>query len=217
MAHSAVNGRALPTFFFLVCILPTIFGLYRIFLILTEGPILPSHLPDQVDNLPLLLHSIGGIGFLVLGALQILPGFRTSNLARHRSLGRITASLGILAGVSGVWMTLLHPGISGPILMNGRLAAGTAWVFFILISIRFVVQRNISRHKNWMLRAYAIALPAGTLAFIMLPIVIIFGEEGNEIFFEVVQVAAWPLHLLVAEWIIRKPRRAPKIIALPAE
>ena len=112
---------------------------------------------------------------------------------------------------------MLHPGISGPILMNGRLAAGTAWVFFILISIRFVVQRNIVRHKNWMLRAYAIALPAGTLAFIMLPIVIIFGEEGNEIFFEVVQVAAWPLHLLVAEWIIRKPRRAPKIIALPAE
>ena len=218
MAHLAVNGRLLPTFFVLVCIIPTFFGTYRIFLILTQGPILLSFLPEQVDNLPLLLHVIGGVGFLTLGALQILPGFRSRNLARHRALGRITASLGVLAGISGVWMTLLHQEISGPVLFYGRLMSGTAWTVFILISIRFVIRRNITRHRNWMLRAYAIALPAGTLAFFMLPIVLIFGEEGNELLFEWVQVVAWPVHLAIAEAIIRRPARLRgRPMALPAE
>ncbi len=57
-----------------------------------------------------------------------------------------------------------------------------------------------------MIRAFALALPAGTLAFVLFPIVLLIGEEGNDLVFEIVQVVAWPVHLAVAEYFIRRPK-----------
>ena len=45
------------------------------------------------------------------------------------------------------------------------------------------------------------------LAFILLPMVVFLGEQGNELIFEIVQVVAWPVHVALAEWLMRRPRR----------
>jgi len=218
MGHAPVTGRAVPIFLIAACIIPATFGSFRIYQVLLDGPFVLKYLADQVDNPPLLLHMIGAIAFLILGAMQVLPGIRARNIGLHRRLGRVAAPMGIIGAVSGVWMTLLHPDISGPILYYGRLLSGTAWAVFILVSLRFVLRRDIKRHRNWMIRAYALALPAGTLAFFLLPVVLIIGEEGNERVLELIQVVAWPVHLAIAEWIIRRrPARAPSIMALPAQ
>lgn len=208
MGHSPVNGRLLPTFLGFACLVPTGFGIFRALDIARSGDWALRFVADAVDHLPLFLHVIGASAFVVLGAIQILPGTRHRHPRWHQRAGRFVAPAGLIGAVSGVWMTLAHPAISGELLYWGRLASGSAWTVFILLSLAMIGRRNFKAHGRWMIRAYALALPAGTLAFILLPIVLIWGEENTEHLGEVIQVIAWALHLAVAEWLIQRKSRA---------
>ncbi len=207
MGAQPVNGKLLPTFLILICLVPAGAGSYRMAKIIMRGQFALDFAADHVDQLPLLLHALGAIGFLVMGALQILPGTRARHPLYHRRAGRLAASLGLLGALAGLWMTVLHPDISTRLLYWGRLASGTFWALAIGMAVWAVLRRNIPAHGAWMIRAYAIAAPAGTLPFILLPLVLIVGEEGHTLFFDAVQVVAWPVHLAVAEWLIRRRQR----------
>jgi hypothetical protein len=101
-------------------------------------------------------------------------------------------------------LTLAHTGISGPVHFWGRIFASAFWILALGIAIYAISKRDILNHQRWVIRAYAIAVPAGSLVFVLLPLVLIFGEDGNDLMFEVVQTAAWPIHLAVAEWMMRR-------------
>ena len=204
MGHSPVNGRALPIFLLAACAIPTIFGMIRAGEIIITGHWTFDFVADVVDRLPLFLHVVGAVGFLVLGAFQVLPGFRHRHPIWHRRSGPVAIPLGIIGAVSGLWMTLAHGEISGPLLFWGRIGASCVWIGAMALSVGAITHRDFRAHGRWIIRAYALALPAGTLAFILLPMVMILGEDGHDLLFEVVQVLAWPLHLAAAEWIIRR-------------
>jgi hypothetical protein len=53
-----------------------------------------------------------------------------------------------------------------------------------------------------MIRAYAIAINAGTLPFIYLPLIALYGEPGQTVD-DLIQLGGWVLNLAAAEWIIR--------------
>jgi hypothetical protein len=204
MKQQPQNGRRVPVFLISACLLPTAFGLYRLGQIVAGRNFSLAFTPDAVDQLPLFIHVIGALGFLLLGALQILPGWRHRRPRWHKKIGRWAAPLGVIGALAGVWLTLAHPDINGDLLFWGRLAAGLFWIAAITLALRAITRRDFKTHGAWMIRAYAIALPAGTLAFIMLPLVLVIGEDGHEYLFEVIQVLAWPAHLAIAEWIIRR-------------
>lgn len=207
MGPKPVNQWRLPVLLILATIIPTIGGIHRLSVILADGDMTLHFLPDISDNLPLLFHVVGGVGFLLLGALQILPQMRRTYRSGHRRSGQWVVRLGMLAALSGIWLTVQHPDLSSAVLYWGRIAAGCFWAFALVAGLDAHARRDSRAHAAWMIRAYALALPAGTLGFIMLPILLIFGETGNEMLFEWVQVIAWPVHLLGAEWIIRRKLR----------
>ena len=207
MGRTPVKDFLLPAGLMMLCIVPTIVGGQRITRTLIEGKLALDFLPDVPDVLPLMLHSIGGISFLLLGALQMSAGLRHRYPSMHRYLGRAIVALGFLGAVSGIWATLMHPGISGPILFWGRMSAATFWIVALVLAVCAILRRDIGAHRRWMIRAYAIALPAGTLAFILLPFILIDGEDQNELLVEIIQVSAWIVHLAGAEWVIRRKRR----------
>lgn len=204
MGHLPVNGRRLPVFLILVCLTPTVFGVMLVTDVLVHGPYTLKLAPDVIDRLPLALHALGGVGFLTLGAVQLLPGTRARHRRFHQKLGKPTAVFGLIGASSGLWLTLAHPIISGPLLYWGRIGASLFWIAALGLSILAIQRRDFTRHGVWMVRAYAIAMPAGTLAFVLLPFVLIFGENGNDHLFETLQTLAWPLHLLIAEAVIRR-------------
>ncbi len=204
MGHATVNGKVLPAFFIAAAIVPVGFGVYRVSELLWHHDFALRFVADQVDRLPLLLHVVGSLGFLLLAMLQILPGFRHRHSRWHRKAGRWAGPLGIIGGLSGVWMTLAHPDIGGPLLYWGRILSGTTWSLFILLGLLAVRRRDFKAHGRWMIRAFALVLPAGTLAYILMPIVLIWGEENTAFLAEIIQVAAWAAHLAVAEWLIRR-------------
>ena len=207
MGHSPVNSRVLPAFLLTVCVIPTGAGIYRAAEIIDTGKFAMEFATTHVDRLPLLLHAVFAIGFLLLATFQVWPGFRRKHPRFHRRSGKITVVSGMLGALSGLWMTLLHPDISSGLLHAGRIGASLFWVFALFMAVRAIMRREFKIHGAWMIRAYAIALPAGTLALILFPMVLILGEDGHEMLFEIVQVAAWPLHVAVAEWIIRKGQK----------
>lgn len=214
MDHNAVNGRAVPILLFFVCLPPTAFGSYLTFEMFSQNDWVMAFAADSVDRLPLAIHVIASATFICLGALQVWPNFRNRNSHWHKRAGRIAFVAGIVGATSAFWMTLIHSGIDGPILFWGRVFASGFWIAALIFAIYAISKKNIRNHQRWMIRAYAIVIPAGSLAYILIPLVLIFGEDGNDLMFEIVQALAWPVHLAVAEWIIRRgiPRERNKSV-----
>ena len=150
---------------------------------------------------------IFAITFLLFGALQLLPGFRYRRPDWNRKSGPYTALAGMIAAASSVWMALMHPEISTQPLFYARLVFGSLWGVFIILGVRFVLLRQIPKHRAFMIRAYAIAANAGTLPFVYFPIYAIYGEM-SPLIDDSIQIIGWLINLTVAEWIIRrKPGR----------
>ena len=208
------TARLLPYLLGIACVIPVGAGLYRAGELLWSWNWTLHFVADSVDRLPLFVHAITGLTFLALGAVQIVTGTRRTRRNWHRKAGRFTAISGILAALSGISMTLIHPEISGPLLHYSRLFFGVLWIVFLVLAIEAILVRDIHRHHANVIRAYAIAINAGTIPFVYLPVLWLFGQPAP-IFDEAIQVAGWIVNLLAAEWIIRRGLRASRL-ALPA-
>lgn len=204
MGRLPVNDKVLIGALFLGCLIPTTAGTYRALTILTSNNWAFEWAADHVDYVPLLFHVVASVVFLCIAAGQMVPGLRVRFMRWHRRAGRVAAVAGAIGALSGIWLTLAHPGISGPVLYFGRLGASTFWLISVILAVHFVMTHRVDLHRAWMIRAFAMALPAGTLAFILIPFIVVFGEEGNATLLEAVQAGSWPFHLLVAEWFIRR-------------
>ena len=126
--------------------------------------------------------------------------------------------LGVVAALWGLWMTLTYPWPEGDgqVLYFTRLVFGSAMVASIVLALFAVRRRNFATHGEWMMRAYAIGLGAGTQVLTHLPWFILVGKPG-ESSRAVLMAAGWVINLAVAEWIIRRrpARRGTMPAAVP--
>jgi hypothetical protein len=111
-----------------------------------------------------------------------------------------------------MWMVAFyqHPVGDGIALSVLRLIFGSAMLASIALGVRAIIRRNFVDHGNWMTRAYAIGMGAGTQAIVLIPGSIIFGST-HELSRTVLMGAAWVINLAVAEYVIRRrARRRPQ-------
>jgi hypothetical protein len=103
-------------------------------------------------------------------------------------------------------MTLAYaaqPG-TGDLLYAFRLIVGSAMIACLVLGFTAVRRRDISAHRAWMTRAYALGLGAGTQ--------ILTEGLGHAIFGtsvlagDLAKGAGWAINLAVAEWVIRRSR-----------
>jgi uncharacterized membrane protein YozB (DUF420 family) len=158
---------------------------------------------------PVALHVAGAIVFCMLGAFQFDSAIRQRFPRLHRIAGRVVAPAGVLAALTGLWMTHRYPipaELQGELLSVVRTVVALAMTVAIVLAVRAVLQRQIDQHKAWMIRAYALGQGAGTQVLLMLPLTLAFGAPT---FFvrDVLMASAWILNIVLAEWIIR--RRVP--------
>ncbi len=152
-----------------------------------------------------MLHIISVSFYCVLGAFQFAPGFRRRKPKWHRAVGRILVPCGLVAALSGLWMTQFYPPVDsdGPILYGIRLLVGSAMVLFICLGFAAIRRRDIPAHLAWMTRCYALGLGAGTQALTHLPW-FLFPSIQGELTRALLMGAGWAINLAVAEWIIRR-------------
>jgi uncharacterized membrane protein len=108
-----------------------------------------------------LVHIIPCALFLVLAPLQFVPGIRAKHLKVHRWLGRVLVVTGLVIGISALVMSFTM-NIGG---LN-ETAATTLFAILFLFSLikayRHIRRKEVARHREWMIRAFAIALGVAT-------------------------------------------------------
>jgi uncharacterized membrane protein len=155
---------------------------------------------------PVVLHIVSATLFCLLGAFQFDSAFRRRSPRLHRIAGRVAAPCGIVAALTGLWMTAAYAipaELQGDLLYGVRMGVGLSMVLAITVSVRAVLQRRIAQHRAWMVRAYALGQGAGTQVLIMLPVTLIAGAP-TFFFRDVLMASAWGLNVFFAEWIIRR-------------
>ena len=187
---------------------------------LTGGAeITPENARFFAAPLPVVLHILSASLFCILGAFQFAPGIRRRRPGRHRAAGRLVVPAGLVAALSGLWLTHFYPPVmgDGPLLYGLRLVVGSAMTLFIVLGFAAIRRRDIARHRAWMMRGYALGLGAGTQGLTHLPWFLFPGIQG-ELTRALLMGAGWAINLAVAEWIIRRrlahPVRTPVTVGI---
>lgn len=193
-----------PAGLILLSLIPVLAGAARVTELTGGAAITPQNARFFASPIPVVAHIISVTVFSLLGAFQFLPSLR-GRRGWHRTAGRVLAPAGLLAALSGLWMTVFYPlpPGDGPALFVLRLVFGSAMAVSMVLGVAAVLRRDFVRHGAWMTRGYAIGVAAGTQALTGLPWMLLFGQP-DEPTRAVLLGSAWVLNLAVAEYVIRR-------------
>lgn len=189
----------------ILSVVPAIGGFARLHS-LTQ-PITEQNARFVAAPLPVVLHVIAALTFSVLGAFQFAAAFRRRSPRWHRLAGRVVGASGLVAGVSGVWMTAatdIPTAMQGPLLLATRLVVGSAMSLFIVLAVRSILQRDVPSHEAWMTRAYALGQGAGTQVLLLGVPALFFGGDILGSTRDVLMLTSWVSNAMLAEWLIRR-------------
>jgi uncharacterized membrane protein len=214
--RSALPGWFVPTGLIMLSLVPVLAGAARVASLAGGGPVTPDNARFFAVPLPVVVHIVGASVYCVLGAFQFAPGFRRRRRGWHRVAGRLLVPCGLAAALSGLWMTVFYPKPpgDGDVLTGFRLVFGTAMVVAIVLGFAAIRRRDITRHRVWMVRGYAIGLGAGTQVLTHVPWVLVLGKPG-EFSRALLMLAGWVINLAVAEWALRRRTGKPTRTAGP--
>jgi uncharacterized membrane protein len=202
-AKPPTQGRRrhlVPAGLILLGLIPSLAGVARLVGLATGSSALPDHARFLAHPFATGLHVVSAPVFCILGALQFSADLRSRAAAWHRRAGRLLAPVGVLAALSGMWMTLvLAPArYDSAALSAMRLVVGSAMVAFIVLGFIAIRDRDFAAHRRWMTRAYALGIAAGTQAFVILPQVLL-GITETQTSNAISMAAGWLVNLVVAE------------------
>lgn len=199
-------------------LVPAIAGTVRVAQLASGAPVTAENARFFAAPLPVLLHIPAVIVYSMLGAFQFAPGFRRRHRAWHRTAGKILIPCGLVAALSGLWMANFYPWPpgDGQGVYIERLVFGSAMFVSIVLAVDAIRRRNFTSHGEWMIRAYAIGLGAGTQVLTHLPWFILMGAKPGEGPRAVMMGAGWVINVVVAEWIIRRRHTHPRVVMATA-
>lgn len=210
MTSSAKTDGLITAGLLALSIIPIAAGTSRIVQLAVGAEIAPDNARFFAAPLPVVLHILSATIYCVLGAFQFSSSFRRRKPNWHRAAGRLLVPCGLVAALSGLWMTQFYPtggespaSFDGPFLYAIRVLVALAMASFLCLGFAAVRRRDIEHHQAWMMRGYALGLGVGTQALTHLPWVLfpsIQGELARTIFMG----AGWAINFAVAEWLISR-------------
>jgi uncharacterized membrane protein len=199
----------IPAGLILLTIVPALGGAVRLNDLANAVEVTAKNARFHASPLPILIHIPAALLYGFLGALQFSPGFRKRNRPWHRTAGKVLLPAAILTAGSGLWMTLFYPWAPGDGLAVylERIIVGVASLVFIGLGIEAIRRRQYAKHGEWMIRAYALGIGAGTQVLTHLPWFILADQAPGETARGIMMGGAWAINAIVAEVIIRWPKR----------
>ena len=206
-----------PASLVLLSLVPAIAGTVRLAEVAGGAEVTPANARFLAQPLPVVLHVLAVIPYSIVGAFQFSRGFRRRRRGWHRAAGKALAVFGLVAALSGLWMAHFYPWPAGDGMgvYAERLVFGTAMVASIVLGVDAIRRRDFKSHGEWMTRAYAIGMGAGTQVLTHLPWAIFFEGKPGESGRTVMMGAGWVINVLVAEWVIRRGRSRPGVVRAP--
>ncbi len=189
--------------------IPVVAGSMRLAQLAGGGPVTPGNARFFGAPAAVVLHIVSVTIYSLLGAFQFAEGLRSRWPGWHRAAGRVLFVAGLGAALSGLWMAMFYAIVpADSALLHGfRLFFGSAMAVSLVLGYLAIRRRDVARHQEWMRRAYAIGMGAGTQALTQLPLLMLFGTP-DALTLALMMGAAWVVNLAVAEWLIRRERVA---------
>lgn len=158
------------------------------------------------------LHVVLGAVYLALAPFQFLRRVRERHLSYHRWVGRLLVAVGLVVGVTGLFMGVVIP-------FAGWIERGYTSFFGLLFAISLAKgfsdarSGRLAAHRAWMIRAFALGLAIATQRLIVFPVLFVL-TEPTEVQLQALSVGsfltAFTLHALAAEVWLRRSRRGIK-------
>ena len=160
------------------------------------------------------LHVVLGGFYLLFAPFQFVKRLRTRHLAYHRRMGRALVAIGLVVGASALFVGLVIP-FSGWAERVIIALFGTLFLFALFEGFVHVRAGRVAPHREWMIRAFAIALAIATQRLIFVPAFFLVADptlEQAQALSAAAFLAAFVAHAGVAEvWIrLTRRRRDPK-------
>lgn len=214
--HASRSEWIAPAGLILLALVPVIAGAARLGDLAGGAPSAETA-RFHADPAPVILHIVSATWFALAGAFQFAPSLRRRN-RWHRLSGRLVVPAGLIAALTGIWMTLVYPwaNADGAAVYLARLVFGAGMALSLVLGVTTILRGDVQAHRAWMLRGYAIGMGAGTQVFTHLPWFLLLGQptEGPR---AAMMIGAWVINLAVAEWLIRKSAASKFPTAQPAE
>ncbi len=149
-------------------------------------------------------HVFGAMFALLLGPWQFSTRLRASRPVLHRWIGRVYLGIGVLiGGLAGLYMAFHAFG--GIVAQSGFGILAVLWLYTGLRAYLAIRAVDVTSHRRWMVRNFALSFAAVTLR-IWLPGSVASGV-AFEVAYPVIAWACWVPNLLVAElWLNRSAR-----------
>lgn len=120
-------------------------------LLVTNYPMYHAYRLQVIADRDLLIpHVLGGTVALLSGPLQFSSRFRQRHLKFHRFLGRAYVISVFFGAFTGIALAAGRPGLPGTTMQ------AVAWI--VCTTAAFITARNrqITQHREWMARSYAV-------------------------------------------------------------
>jgi uncharacterized membrane protein len=151
---------------------------------------------------------IGSIA-LLLGPLQFRRDLLLHNRPLHRRIGVVYVACAALTGVVGTYMSVYSLG--GMVTHLGFGVLGVLTVATTVCAYVRIRGYDVSAHREWMIRSYALIFGAVTLRA-ELPLLIIGFQGDFAPAYAIVSWLAWVPNILLAEWYLRRTRGTPAAV-----
>jgi uncharacterized membrane protein len=133
-------------------------GLTALFVFITSEVLLVADYPMYhayrlqviADRHLLIPHTLCGITALLAGPVQFSSRIRQHYLKFHRLLGRIYVISVLIGAPTGIALSAGRPG------MPGTSMQAAAWIVCTAAALICARNRQIARHREWMIRSYAV-------------------------------------------------------------
>lgn len=152
-------------------------------------------------------HILPGVVYLAGAPVQLSRRFRERHFTVHRRMGRVLIPAGIMAGVFAIVFGTLFP-FGGVVEAGASVVFGVWFVTALVTALMAIRAGDVTRHRRWMIRAFAVGLAVGTIR-IWIGVFQGFGLLSFEDSFGVAFWLSFVLHALAAElYLSRRPAAA---------
>jgi uncharacterized membrane protein len=151
------------------------------------------------------LHVLPGALFLLVAPFQFSSRIRLRHLAWHRGSGRLLVVIALLSAVPGFFFGLLIP-YAGPVEAVLIAFFGGLFVVALAKAVAAIRRGEVARHREWMIRAYAVAIGIATTRVVGAAVDLVLSPAGFAPpgLFLLAVAGGWSLTVGAAElWIAR--------------
>ncbi len=150
------------------------------------------------------MHVLGGATFGILGPLQFSRVLTHRYGLLHRVMGRVFVAAGAVISLSSLSLLWHFPDTYSVAMNSGRLLFGIALGVALAVAMQAIRERDITRHRNWMIRAYAIGMGATAVTMVFFPIYAITGDPPTGLAADIIFLGSWTACIVFAEGVVRR-------------